>query len=679
MPETNGHDATRVGFYVCHCGHNIAGTVDVAEVARFAGTLPNVVVARDYKYMCSDPGQELIITDIREHKLNRIVVASCSPLLHEHTFRVATEKGGLNPYFFQMVNIREDVSWVCADHDAATKKTLELVRAAVRRVAHHRSLATKHVSIHPDVLIVGGGISGIHAALTLANAGKKVTLVEREPTIGGHMAMFDKTFPTLDCAACILTPKMSAVKNHPNITLWSYSEVSEVSGFVGNYTVKVKRKPRFVSEELCVGCMECIDACVYKEGKTPDEFNQGLSKRKPVYIPFPQATPQVVLIDPETCIEFKSGRCKKTCVEVCDRNAIDFKQKEEIKEIRVGTIILATGFKTFDPKRIPYYGYGKYPNVYSSLEVERLVNASGPTGGDLVLRDGRHPKTVGIIHCVGSRDRKTNRWCSRTCCMYSLKLAHLLKEHSDAEVYNFYIDIRAAGKAYEEFYDKLLEENIHFIRGRVAEVTDWSARPEEEGKLIIRVEDTLIGVVRRVPVDMVVLAVGMEPQADSQDVRRMFNISCSTEGFFLERHPKLAPVDTFTDGIFIAGACQGPKDIPDSVAQAGAAAAQALALIDAGEVELEPNTAYIVEEDCSGCKSCLNICPYTAITRDEIKQKAVINEALCKGCGTCVATCPSGAIRQNLFEDDQIYSEIEGLLQDKESVLTGGGAWRAPA
>jgi heterodisulfide reductase subunit A len=674
MPETNGHDAPRVGFYVCHCGHNIAGIVDVAEVARFAGTLPNVIVAREYKYMCSDPGQELIITDIREHRLNRIVVASCSPLLHEHTFRVATEKGGLNPYYFQMVNIREDVSWVTDDHAAATAKVLDLVRAAVRRVAHHRALATKHVKIHPDVLVVGAGISGIHAALTLANAGKKVTLVEREPTIGGHMAMFDKTFPTLDCAACILTPKMSAVKNHPNITLWSYSEVTDVSGFVGNYTVKVKRKPRFVSEELCVGCMECIDACVYKEGKTPDEFNQGLSKRKPVYIPFPQATPQVVLIDPDTCIEFKSGRCKKTCVEKCDRNAIDFKQKEVINEIRVGTIILATGFKTFDPKRIPYYGYGKYPNVYSSIEVERLVNASGPTGGDLVLRDGRHPKTVGIIHCVGSRDKNTNRWCSRTCCMYSLKLAHLLKEHSDAEVYNFYIDIRTAGKAYEEFYDKLLEENIHFVRGRVAEVTDWTARPEEEGKLVIRVEDTLIGVVRRVPVDMVVLAVGMEPQADSQDVRRMFNISCSTEGFFLERHPKLAPVDTFTDGIYIAGACQSPKDIPDSVAQAGAAAAQALSLIDAGEVELEPNTAYIVEEDCSGCKSCLTICPYTAISRDGVKGKAVINEALCKGCGTCVATCPSGAIRQNLFEDEQIFSEIDGLLDDREHVSTGGEA-----
>ena len=674
MPESNGHDAPRIGFYVCHCGHNIAGTVDVAAVAKFAATLPNVVVARDYKYMCSDPGQELITTDIREEKLNRIVVASCSPLLHEHTFRVATQKGGLNPFFFQMVNIRENVSWVNDDGKAATAKACDLVRAAVRRVAVHRALETKHVRIHPDVLIVGAGISGIHAALTLANAGKKVTLVEREPTIGGHMAMFDKTFPTLDCAACILTPKMSAVKNHPNITLWSYSEVTEVSGYVGNYTVKVKRKPRYVSEELCVGCMECIDACVYKEGKTPDEFNQGLSKRKPVYIPFPQATPQVVLIDPETCIEFKSGRCKKTCVEKCDRNAIDFKQKEEIREINGGAIILSTGFKTFDAKRIPYYGYGKFPNVYSSIEVERLVNASGPTSGELILRDGRRPKTVGIIHCVGSRDKNTNRWCSRTCCMYSLKLAHLLKEHSHAEVYNFYIDIRAAGKAYEEFYDKLLEENIHFIRGRVAEVTDWCARPEEKGKLIIRVEDTMIGVVRRVPVDMVVLAVGMEPNADAQDVRRMFNISCSTEGFFLERHPKLAPVDTFTDGIYIAGACQGPKDIPDSVAQAGAAAAQALSLIDAGEVELEPNTAYVVEEDCSGCKSCLAICPYSAISRDEAKQKAVINEALCKGCGTCVATCPSGAIRQNLFEDEQIFSEIRGLLEADEPILTGGEA-----
>jgi len=665
----NGHNGNiRIGFYVCHCGHNIASVVDVRQVAEYVKTLPGVVVSRDYKYMCSDPGQELIQKDIKENNLNRIIVASCSPLLHEHTFRRAVEKAGLNPFYFQMVNIRENVSWVHTETEPATEKAKDLARAAVHRVFYHKALETKKVRIHPDVLIVGGGIAGIHAALTIANAGKKVYLVEKEPTIGGHMAKFDKTFPTLDCAACILTPKMSQVKSHPNITLWTYSEVIKVDGFVGNYKVTVRRKPRYVNEELCVGCMACIEKCVYKEGKSLDEFNEGLSKRKPIYIPFPQATPQVVLIDPETCIEFKSGKCKKTCVEACDRKAIDFKQQEEIKEIEVGAVIISTGFKTFDAKRLPYYGYGKYPNVYTSLEVERLVNAAGPTGGEVVLRDGSTPKAIGIIHCVGSRDKKTNRWCSKVCCMYSLKLAHLLMEHTGAEIYNFYIDMRTPGKGYEEFYDKLLEENVHFIRGRVAEVTDCASIPDEQGKLIIRVEDTMIGIVRRIPVDMVVLAVGLEPHEDAQEVRRLFNISCSTEGFFLERHPKLAPVDTFTDGIFIAGACQGPKDIPDSVAQAGAAAAQALALIDKGDVELEPNTAYVVQEECSGCRTCLTICPYNAISRDEEKQKAFINEALCKGCGTCVAACPSGAIKQNLFEDEMIFSEIYGLFEEKKNI-----------
>jgi len=476
------------------------------------------------------------------------------------------------------------------------------------------------------------------------------------------MAAFDKTFPTLDCAACILTPKMSAVKSHPNITLWTYSEVAKVEGYVGNYKVTVKRKPRYVKEDLCVGCMECIDACVFKEPKFADKFNQGLGKRKPVYIDFPQATPKVVLIDPETCIQMKTGKCKKSCVEACDRDAIDFTQKEEVKELQVGAIILATGFKTFDAKREPHYGYGRYPGVFTALEIERLVNASGPTSGEVVLRDGKHPKAVGIIHCVGSRDEKTNKWCSRVCCMYSLKLAHLIKEHSGAEVYNFYIDIRAAGKACEEFYDKLLSEGVHFIRGRVAEVTDWAMTPEEEGKLVLRVEDTLAGFVRRVPVDMVVLATGLEPQADAQEVRRRFNIGCGNEGFFQERHPKLAPVNTFTDGIFIAGACQAPKDIPDTVAQAGAAAAEALVLIDAGHVELEPNTSHVVEEECCGCKSCVPLCPYSAITFDESKKKAQINEVLCKGCGVCAAACPSGSIRQNLFEDEEIFSEIEGVL-----------------
>jgi heterodisulfide reductase subunit A len=663
MNTNHSNGDVRIGFYICHCGHNIAGLVDCPAVAQYIAKLPGVAVSRDYKYMCSEPGQELIQQDIREHKLNRVVVASCSPLLHEHTFRNAVAAGGLNPFYFQMVNIREHDSWVHTDSAEATAKAKSLSHAAVRRVRFHRALETARVAIHPDVLVVGGGIAGIHAALTMANGGKKVFLVEREPSIGGHMAKFDKTFPTLDCAACILTPKMSAVRAHENITLWTYAEVSKVEGYVGNYTVTVKRKPRYIKEDLCVGCLECIKACVFKEGKFADEFNVGLSKRKPIYIPFPQAVPQVVLIDPERCLQVRTGKCKKTCLEACaDRHAIDFEQKEEEVQIKVGNIIIATGFKLFDAKRIPQYGYGLYPNVVTAIELERLVNSSGPTAGEIILRDGRHPKAVGFILCVGSRDMKTNRWCSRTCCMHSMKLAQLVREHTDADVTVFYMDIRAPGKGCEEFYDKSLKEGIQFVRGRVAEVTDWALAREEEGKLVIRVEDTLAGFVRRIPVDMIVLAAGMEPQADAQEVRRLFNMSCGTEGWFLEKHPKLAPVSTFTDGVFIAGCCQGPKDIPDSIAQAGAAAAEAMALIDKGYIEQEPNTAYIVEADCSGCKSCLPLCPYSAITFDEAKQKALINQALCKGCGTCVAACPSGSIRQNLFEDEEIFSEIEGVL-----------------
>ncbi len=660
--KNSSNGAPKIGVYICHCGINISSKVDILKTVEFAKNLPNVTVSREYKFMCSDPGQELIQQDLRDGLIDRVVVASCSPLMHEATFRRAVASADNNPFLFQMANIREHVSWVTFDKEAGTEKAMALVAAAVERVSLHQPLQRTKVPVHPDVLIVGGGISGIHAALTLADSGKQVYLVEQEPTIGGHMAKFDKTFPTLDCAACILTPKMSAVRANPNITLWTYSEVVGVEGFVGNFKIKVKRKPRYVDENLCVGCYDCIEACIFKKGKVADEFNVGLSKRKPIYIPFPQATPLVAVIDDKSCLEFKTGKCKKYCVDACERNAINLKQTEEIKEIEVGAIILATGFKTFDAKRIPRYGYGKYPNIYTSLEVERMVNASGPSGGEVVLKNGEPPKTVGIVHCVGSRDNHTNKYCSRVCCMYSLKLAHLIRERTHAEVYNFYIDMRTPGKGYEEFYEKLLNENVHFIRGRVAEISDWTMKPEEEGKLIIRAEDTLIGAVRRIPVDMVVLSVGLEAQPDADDVRRMFNISCSKEGWFLERHPKLAPVSTFTDGVYLAGACQGPKDIPDCVAQAGAAAAEAMALIDRGYVELEPNTASIQDELCSGCKTCIGLCPFSAISYDKIKNIAAVNGALCKGCGTCVAACPSGALQQNLFTDEQIFREIKGVM-----------------
>jgi heterodisulfide reductase subunit A len=659
----------RIGIYICHCGTNIAGVIDIEKVRAYAASLKGVIVARDYKYMCSDPGQELLHQDITDHQINRIIVASCSPLLHEQTFRRAAEAGGINPYFVQMVNIREHGTWVHEDGEYMTGKAMDMIRAAARRVFYHEALERKRVPITPAVLVLGGGIAGIHAALTLANAGKHVYLIERDPSIGGHMAQFDKTFPTLDCAACILTPKMTAVRSHPNITLWTWSEAEKVDGYIGKYTVTIKRKPRYIREDLCVGCMECIEACVYKEGRFPDEFNLGLSKRKPIYLPFPQAVPAVPVVDAEHCIHLKTGRCKDICIEACgDRNAFDFDQQPEYIDIQVGAIVLATGFTPFDPSQIPYYGYGLYPNVYTALELERLVNAAGPTAGKVMLPDGRKPERVAIVHCVGSRNENYNRWCSRVCCMYSLKLAHLVKEKTDAEVFNFYIDMRAPGKSMEEFYNRVSSEGIHLVRGRIADIYPETApvngKPNKEiGRMIIQAEDTLIGRIRKIPVDMVVLSTGLQPQADSDDVRRMFNISCSAGGFFLERHPKLAPVSTFTDGIFLAGTCQGPKDIPDTVAQAGAAACEALALIDAGFYELEPNTAYINEEACSGCKSCLPLCPYTAISYDAVTRKAVINEALCKGCGTCVAGCPSGSIRQHLFEDEELLSEIHGLLE----------------
>jgi len=1133
--------STRLGFYVCHCGINIAGKVRVEELADFTRKLKNVVIARDYKFMCSDPGQEMIEKDIKEYNLNRVVVASCSPRLHEKTFQGACRRAGLNPYFFQMASVREQVSWVTKDEDEATRKAKTLTAAAINRVNYHERLYDRQVNVHPDIMVVGGGIAGMQAALDIGNAGHKVYLVEKSSTIGGHMLQFDKTFPTLDCAACIGTPKMVEVVQNANIELLSYSEVKEVAGYIGNFTVKIRRKPRYVTEGVCTGCGECVQVCPVS---VSSEWDEGLDDRKAVYRAFPQAVPITFCIDkkdrapcvaacpaginiqgyvqlvsqgkyqeatqlimqrlplprvlgrvcphpcesecrrtslddavairdlkrfaadhanlndveppqieerpekvavvgsgpsgltvayylrlkgyqvtvfealevlggmlrvgipdyrlppdvldqeidyilslgiktntgvgfgsdftlkdltdegfsavflgigahhsidmhipgekeaqnvvdavrflrninlgdktcpgnrvvvigggnvaidaarvvkrlgagevtvvyrrseqempayaeeiegakkeeigfsfltapvkiiskegkvdglecirtelgppddsgrrrpvavdgsefvipcdavipaigqkidapwaaeipdlkwsprntldvnsktmqtsiphvfaggdavtgPDTVIQavaaghkaveaihryinsedlelyarqlearekpspdwqeipdgisresrvypehpdakisaacfdevelgfsedqaqHEARRCLNCgvccecmeCVKVCEAKAIDHSMQTEELEVKVGSIIVATGYDIMDPEPMKQFGYGRYPNVFTSLEFERLCNATGPTGGEIFIRDQsgdltRSPKSVAILHCIGSRDVNYHEYCSRVCCMYALKYAHLIHEKvgHDTQVYNFYIDMRCFGKGYEEFYHRCQEEGTNFIRGKVAEITDQAAKPEEEGKLIAIAEDTLLGRRLRVAVDMVVLCVAMQARSDAKEVGRIFGVNLGADGFFLEEHPKLGPLNTATDGVFLAGACQGPKDIPDAVAQASGAAVKALALATLGEVEVAPIISWIDPNICAGCQTCIELCPYTAIEYNARTGVSVVNEALCKGCGSCAGFCPSGAAQVKHFNEKQLFAELEGIVDSLHAV-----------
>jgi heterodisulfide reductase subunit A len=653
----------RIGVYVCHCGSNIAGVVDVEEVARWAAENlrdQGVVVAREYKFMCSSPGQELVTDDIRDLRLNRIVVAACSPHLHENTFRTATARAGLNPYLCELVSIREQDSWVHTDKAAATAKAKAILAGGVERVRQNKPLDPITVDINPATLVVGGGIAGIQATLEIADAGFHVYLVEKDASIGGHMAQFDKTFPTLDCAACILTPRMVSAGTHPNVTLLTWSEVTHVDGYVGNFTATIRKKARYVDESVCNGCGVCQEKC---PKKVIDEvYEAGLGYRKAIYTPFDQAVPRTPVIDRANCTYFEKGTCK-ACEKFCESNAIRFDQKDEEITVEVGNIIIATGYDIFDARRIAQYGYGRLPNVFTSLEFERLSNSAGPTNGHVVLRDGvTEPKVVGVIHCVGSRDRNFNNYCSAICCMQSLKFAHLVKEHTGATVYNFYIDMRTAAKGYDEFYQRVMEEGTLFVRGKPAEVTEAGRLPGEEGKLIVQVEDTLAGRQRRIPVDMVVLSVGLEPRADAKELAQRFGISCSNDGWAIEKHPKLDPVATMTEGVFIAGCVSGPKDIPNSVSQGAAAAARVLGRIQMKQMNLEPIKATVHPENCSGCRICNTMCPYNAISFDDAKGLSSINAAMCQGCGTCVAACPAGAISGTGFSDEQVLAQIEGLL-----------------
>jgi heterodisulfide reductase subunit A len=645
----------KIGVYICHCGTNIAATVDCEELVRFSKTLPGVKVARDYRYLCSDPGQDLIKKDFRELSLERVVVAACSPRMHETTFRNLLSGEGINPYFLNIANIREQCSWVHKERERATEKAKHIIKAAAARVSYHEALDSRRVKIRPAVLVAGAGIAGIQAALTIANEGTKVYLVEKAPYIGGHMAQLDKTFPTLDCASCIFTPKTVEVVRNKNIELFVCSEVVDVKGYVGNFTISIKKYPTYVDPSRCTGCGDCMDACVLKRG-VPSEFEEGMANRKAIYLAFPQAIPLKAVIDPESCLLLSRGKCKKSCVEACKAEAINFEQKEEIFEKEVGSIIIATGYDPFDPHLLPQYGYGVYDNIITGLQFERLSSPSGPTGGEILLKDGTTPKSIAFLHCVGSRDENAKLHCSRICCMASMKQAHLAKEKTGAEIYEFYIDINAFGKGYQEFYKRVREEGIFFIRGKGSEIY------RQDGRLIVEAEDTLLGTPVEIPVDMVVLGTGLTARRDSEKIAQVFGISRSADGFLMEAHPKLRPVATNVDGIFLAGCCQGPKDIPDTVAHASAAAAEAITLVVRGEIEVEPTTTSIDQEICAGCKLCIEVCPYTAIEFLETKGISSVNEALCKGCGACTAVCPSKAARQKHYTQDQVLAEVEGLL-----------------
>jgi heterodisulfide reductase subunit A len=649
----------RIGVYLCHCGVNIAAIVNVKDVVEFAAKLPCVVIARDYQYMCSDPGQELIKSDIRELGLTRVVVASCSPRMHEPTFRNACEDAGLNPYCFEMANLREQCAWVHLDTNKATEKAKDLVASAVSKAALLEPLERKKVGVVPRALVIGGGVVGIYTALEIADKGFETYIVEREPSIGGHMAQNDKLFPTLDCSACILTPKMVEAQRHKNIHLLTYAEVTEVNGYIGNYTVTIKKKPRYVDEDKCTGCGECANACLLR-GRIPNEFDLGLAKRGAIYVPFPQAVPLVYTIDADRCIFKTKGKCGQypACATACPADAIDFEQQEEELEIEVGTIVVATGFGLFDPLEKPEYGYS-YDEVITGLEFERLSNASGPTFGK-IERNGKAPKEVVFISCVGSREKGGHEYCSRVCCMYIAKHAHLVKEKiPDAQVKVIYNDVRAYGKGFEEFYERVKGKGVEYIRKELEEKVEVIKRNDEDEKVVVRTISE--GKEIELEADLVVLANAIVPRKDADEVAKLLKISRSADGFFLEAHPKLRPLDTFTDGIFIAGCCQSPKDVSDSVGQAVGAAIRASIPLMRGEVEIEPLVACINERICVSCGTCEEVCPYGAISLDDGVMK--VNEVICKGCGSCGSACPSGAISVTHFKDEQIYAQVESLLR----------------
>ncbi|MDY6313678.1 MAG: CoB--CoM heterodisulfide reductase iron-sulfur subunit A family protein [Clostridia bacterium] len=662
----------RIGVFVCHCGTNIAGTVDVKTVAERLKSEPGVVFSADYQYMCSQAGQNMIKDAVKEHGLTGIVVCSCSPRMHEATFRKTAAAAGINPYMVEIANIREQCSWVHKEMPIGTEKAIILGKAAVAKVNLNTPLTPGESPVTKRALVIGGGIAGIQTALDIADAGFPVDIVETKPTIGGKMAQLDKTFPTLDCAACILTPKMVDVAQNDKIRIFSYSEVTEVGGFVGNFEVTIKRKARYVKEDVCTGCGACTEKCPQR--KVPNEFNLGMDNRRAIYIPFAQAVPKVATIDPTVCTMLKTGKCG-VCSKVCTAGAIDYGAKDEFVTEKYGAIVAATGFNPISMDKFDEYAYSQSKDVITSLEFERLTNAAGPTGGKLLRpSDGEHPHTIVFVQCVGSRcsacSDKGKEYCSKICCMYTAKHAMLTRDkYPDTDVYVFYIDVRTPGKNFDEFYRRAVEEyGVHYIKGMVGKVSP------EGGKLKVQASDLLAGEQLHIDADLVVLAAAIEPDKSARRLATMLTASMDTNDFFTEAHPKLRPVESPTAGVFLSGACQGPKDIPETVSQAGAAASKVIGLLAKDKLTGNPCVAHSDEMMCNGCSTCENVCPYGAISyidkefrmpdrTTKVRRVASVNEAVCQGCGACTVACMSGAMDLKGFLNRQIMAEVDAICK----------------
>ena len=661
----------KIGVFVCWCGSNIAATVDVQAVSDALAKEPGVVFSTNYQYMCSQAGQDMIQEKIKEYGLNGVVVCSCSPRMHEATFRKTCEKAGLNAYMVEIANIREQCSWIHKDKETGTEKAIILGRAAIAKVHLNAPLTAGTSPVIKRALVIGGGIAGIQTALDIAEAGFPVDIVEKKPTIGGKMTQIDKTFPTLDCAACILTPKMVDAAQNENINIISYAEVESVKGFVGNFHVTIRKKARFVDESKCTGCGLCTEKCPQK--KVPNEFNLGLDNRRAIYIPFAQAVPKVATIDPNYCTMLKTGKCG-VCSKVCTAGAIDYTQKDELLEREYGAIVAATGFEPISMEKFDEFAYSQSPDVVTSLEFERLMNAAGPTGGTLLRpSDGTHPHTLVFVQCVGSRcdgGEKGKPYCSKICCMYTAKHAMLTREkYPDTDVYVFYIDVRTPGKNFDEFYRRAVEDyGVHYVKGMVGKVVP------ENGKLKVQASDLLGGQQLHIDADMVVLAAAIEPDQTARPLATMLTASMDTNDFFTEAHPKLRPVESPTAGVFLSGVCQGPKDIPETVAQAGAAAAKVIGLLAKDQLTCNPCVANSNELMCNGCSACEKVCPYGAITyvdkdfrgpnRTTLRRRvAQVNPAVCQGCGACTVACPSGAMDLKGFSNAQIMAEVDAICK----------------